>query len=142
MAKLGLVDRLVEAAGKALEAGARGLVLINTLRAMVIDVYAMRPVLGNSVGGLSGPAIHPVAVRAVYEVYREHSCDIIGVGGVEDWRSAAELILAGARAVQVGTAIVTRGEQIIGEIVKGLEDYLNEVGVNSLEELVGAAHKR
>jgi len=142
LAKLGLVDRLVEAAGKALEAGARGLVLINTLRAMVIDVYAMRPVLGNSVGGLSGPAIHPVAVRAVYEVYREHSCDIIGVGGVEDWRSAAELILAGARAVQVGTAIVTRGEQIIGEIVKGLEDYLNEVGVNSLEELVGAAHKR
>lgn len=142
LAKLGPVDRLVEAAGRALGAGARGLVLINTLRAMTIDVYAMRPVLGNRVGGLSGPAIHPVAVRAVYEVYREHGCDIIGVGGVEDWRTAAELILAGARAVQVGTAIVTHGEHVIKEILGGLEKYLAEVGAGSLEELVGAAHRQ
>ncbi|ABM80133.1 dihydroorotate dehydrogenase PyrD [Hyperthermus butylicus] len=141
IAKLGYVDRLVEAVGKALEAGARAVTLINTLPAMMIDVYAMKPVLGNLVGGLSGPAIHPVAVRAIYEVYREYRIDIIGAGGVEDWRTAAELVLAGARAVQVGTALVTRGLRVIGEIVQGLERYMEEVGVESIEELVGAAHR-
>ncbi|KSW12773.1 dihydroorotate dehydrogenase [Pyrodictium occultum] len=141
LAKLGVVDRLVEVAGKALEAGARGLVLINTIRAMAIDVYAMKPVLGHGVGGLSGPAIHPVAVRAVYEVYREYRTDIIGVGGVEDWRTAAEMILAGARAVQVGTAVITRGETVISEIVQGLQKYLQEVGATSIQDVVGAAHK-
>lgn len=141
LAKLGFSDSLVDSASAALEAGARGLTLINTLPGMAIDVYAMKPILGHGVGGLSGPAIHPIAVRAVYEVYRELKADIIGVGGVEDWRSAAELILAGARAVQVGTALVTHGLTVVSEIVRGLERYLEEIGAKSLEELVGAAHK-
>ena len=140
-AKLGMSDRLLDSASAALEAGARALVLINTIRAMRIDVWAKKPVLGNRVGGLSGPAIHPVAVRAVYEVYGETGADIVGVGGVEDWETAVELVLAGARAVQVGTAIVTRGEQVIAEILEGIGKYLELVGARSLEELVGAAHR-
>jgi dihydroorotate dehydrogenase (NAD+) catalytic subunit len=141
IAKLGYVDRLIESASAALEAGARGLTLINTLPAMIIDVYSMRPILGNKVGGLSGPAIHPVAVRAVYEVYRELKAEIIGVGGVEDWKTAAELILAGAKAVQVGTALITRGLGVVRDIVEGLRRYVREIGAKSLEDLVGAAHK-
>ena len=141
-AKLGLVDNIVDAATRMLEAGAKGLVLINTLPAMMIDVYAAVPVLGNRVGGLSGPAIHPVAVRAVYEVYAETGAPVIGVGGVEDWASAAELILAGASAVQVGTGIVRRGEQVICEVARGLEEWLSRVGYASLSDAVGAAHKR
>ncbi len=140
-AKMGLVDRLADRAAELLEAGAAGLVLINTLPGMVIDVYAARPVLGNRVGGLSGPAIHPVAVRAVYEVYRETGAPVIGVGGVEDWVSAAELVLAGAGAVQVGTGIVRRGEQVICSIVEGLEKWLGEMGAGSISELVGAAQR-
>jgi dihydroorotate dehydrogenase (NAD+) catalytic subunit len=141
LAKLGLSDRLAEAAAAALEAGARGLVLINTVRAMRIDVWARRPILGNRVGGLSGPAIHPIAVRAVYEVYREHGCDIIGVGGVEDWETAAEMILAGAKAVQVATAVIERGEGVLLEIARGLHRYLEETGASGIEELVGAAQR-
>jgi len=141
-AKLGFVDNLADAASRMLGAGARGLVLINTLPAMMIDVYAGVPVLGNRVGGLSGPAIHPVAVRAVYEAYAETGAPIIGVGGVEDWASAAELILAGAAAVQVGTGIVRRGGQVICETVRGLKEWLETVGYRSLSEAVGAAHRR
>ncbi len=139
-AKLGLSDRVLDSASAALEAGAEGLVLINTIRAMRIDVWAKKPVLGNRVGGLSGPAIHPIAVRVVYEVYGETGADIVGVGGVEDWETAVEMVLAGARAVQVGTAIVTKGEQVVLEILEGMRRYLELVGAKSLEELVGAAH--
>ena len=142
LAKLGLSDRVTESASAALEAGARGLVLINTVRAMRIDVWARRPILGNRVGGLSGPAIHPVAVRIVYEVYGETGADIIGVGGVQDWETAVELILAGAKAVQVGTALVTQGEQIVSGIVAGIEKYLEAIGAKSLDEIVGSAHRR
>ncbi|BEP17235.1 dihydroorotate dehydrogenase [Pyrofollis japonicus] len=142
LAKLGLSDRILESAGAALEAGARGLVLINTIRAMRIDVWAKTPILGNIVGGLSGPAIHPIAVRVVYEVYAEHGADIVGVGGVYDWETAVELILAGARAVQVGTAIIAKGEQVISEIVDGLRRYLKVIGAQGISEIVGAAHRR
>ncbi len=138
-AKLGVVDRLIEVAGKALEAGAGALVLINTVRAMAIDVYARKPVLGHGVGGLSGRPLHPLAVRAVYEVYREYGAEIVGVGGVFDWRSAAELILAGARALQLGTALVLRGERVVKEILEGLDRYLAETGSTRLAEMVGAA---
>jgi dihydroorotate dehydrogenase (NAD+) catalytic subunit len=139
IAKLGVSDRLVEAASRALEAGARGLTLINSVRAMKIDVYTARPVLSNRVGGLSGPAIHPIAVRAVYEVYRETGADIFGVGGVETWEDAAELMMAGARAVQVGAAIVEKGPRVLGEIAEGLRRFLWIQGYRSVEEIVGAA---
>lgn len=141
IAKLGLSDRLVDSAVKALEAGARALTLINSVKAMKIDVYTKKPVLSNKVGGLSGPAIHPIAVRAVYEVYKETKADIIGVGGVRDWETAVELILAGAKAVQVGAMILEKGELIVTEIIRGIEKYLWVEGIQSVRDLVGLAHK-
>ncbi|MEM4507585.1 MAG: dihydroorotate dehydrogenase PyrD [Acidilobaceae archaeon] len=140
LAKLGLTDRVVEAAGKAIDAGARGLVLINTIKAMVVDVYALKPVLSNIYGGLSGPPIHPIAVRVVYDVYKEYGVDIIGSGGVSNWIDAAEFIIVGARAVQVGTALVLRPTTVF-EILEGLRKWTSELGFKRIEDLVGAAHK-
>jgi len=141
IAKLGVSDRLLEVAESSLEAGARGLTLINTVRAMRIDVYNIRPSLGHGIGGLSGPAIHPIAVRAVYEVYRELRPDIVGAGGVERWEDAAELILAGARAVQVGSGLVRRGLQVIGEVRRGLSEYMDYMGFRSISDMAGAANR-
>ncbi len=137
--KLGYVDKLVETASKALEVGASGLTLINTLRAMVIDVDAMKPVLSNKVGGLSGRAIHPIAVRAVYEVYKETKAPIIGVGGVYTWRDAVELILAGASAIQIGTALVDEGPKVFSEVSAGIAWWLKSKGFKTLKEAVGLA---
>lgn len=139
IAKLGLVDRLVEVSFAALEAGARALTLINSVKAMKIDIYAAKPVLGNRVGGLSGKAIHPIAVRAIYEVYKELHPDIIGVGGVFSWEDAIELIMAGARAIQIGTAIIYYGPGIVKEIVEGMRKFLEQQGFRSIKEIVGYA---
>ncbi len=141
LAKLGLSDKVVESAGKALEAGAGGLVLINTVKAMYIDVYALRPVLTAVYGGLSGPPIHPIAVRIIYDVYKEYGADIVGVGGVFDWMTAAEFIVAGAKAIQVGTALVSN-DKVVEEILDGLRKWLQHHSAKSISELVGAAHKR
>jgi len=133
---------LVPIAEKAVEAGADGVVAVNTIRAMAIDVDFRRPVLTSVYGGLSGPALHPIAVRCVYEVYEAlGDVPIIGVGGVITWRDAVELMLAGARAVGVGTGIMYRGLEIFRELRKGLEAYMEKYGFTTPEELVGAAHK-
>lgn len=141
LAKLGLADRVVEASGKALEAGARGLTLINTVKAIAIDVYSAKPILSNIHGGLSGPPIKPIAVRVVYDVYREYEADIVGCGGITSWVDAAEFILAGARAVQVGTALALR-PGVVREIIEGLEQWAARLGARSVSDLVGAAHRR
>ncbi|MCS7103265.1 MAG: dihydroorotate dehydrogenase [Candidatus Korarchaeum sp.] len=120
----------------AVDAGANALNAVNTFRAMYIDVEAMRPVLSNKFGGLSGPAIKPIAVRCVYEL--ADLCDVIGTGGVETWRDAAEMVLAGAKAVGIGTAVRRRGLGVFSEINSGLESYLLRKGL-SLRELVGRA---
>ncbi|MCY0867793.1 MAG: dihydroorotate dehydrogenase PyrD [Desulfurococcus sp.] len=138
IAKLGLSDRVVESAGRALEAGARALTLINTIKAMAIDVYVMKPILSNKHGGLSGPPIHPIAVRVVYDVYKEYKPEIIGAGGVSTWIDAAELILAGAKAIQVGTALLYNS-RIVAELKDGLLKWIKSLGYSRLEELVGRA---
>ncbi|MEM3740096.1 MAG: dihydroorotate dehydrogenase [Candidatus Korarchaeum sp.] len=120
----------------AVDGGADALNAVNTVRAMYIDVEAMRPVLSNRFGGLSGPAIRPIAVRCVYEL--ADLCDLIGTGGVETWRDAAEMILAGAKAVGIGTALRRKGLGVFSEINRGLESYLLRKGL-SLRELVGRA---
>ena len=140
IAKLGLSDKILASAGRALEKGAKTLTLINTIRALAIDVYSMKPILTNIFGGLSGRSIHPIAVRVVYEVYREYRPEIIGVGGVFTWEDAAEFILAGARAVQIGTALI-KNPRIVQEILRGLVQWLEAVEAERLESLVGAAHK-
>lgn len=140
IAKLGLCDRIVESAGKALEAGSRALTLINTVKAMAIDVYSMKPVLSNKYGGLSGPPLKPIAIKVVYDVYREYKAEIIGCGGVSSWKDAAEFIVAGARSIQVGSAFL-KNPGVVKDILEGLEKWLQVIGARSLEELVGAAHK-
>ncbi len=138
IAKLGLSDSIVKSCEKALSAGAKALTLINTVKAMFIDVYSAKPVLSNIFGGLSGPPIHPIAVRVVYEVYRELKPEIIGCGGVSRWSDAAELILAGAKAIQVGTALMNGGGAIT-HILKGLEEWLEVMGLKDIEEALGLA---
>jgi len=139
-AKLGPWDNVTEVVAKVLEAGAKALVLTNTIKAMKIDVYSMKPVLTAGVGGLSGDALHPIAVRVVYEVFKEFHCDIVGVGGVKDSETAIEFLLAGAKAVQVVSAVIRGGPQVINEIVRGIENYMNEVGIASLDKIIGGAH--
>ena len=131
-----MVPDIVSLGRSAFESGADALNAINTIRAMYIDVEAMTPVLSNKFGGLSGPAIRPVAVRCVYEL--AGICDVIGTGGVETWRDAVEMMLAGARAVGIGTAIYRRGLGVFEEINRGLESYLMRKGL-SLREIIGRA---
>ena len=140
--KLGLQDNIVELARRVEGKGADVIVAINTVKAMAIDVYARKPVLSNIYGGLSGPAIHPIAVRVVYELYENVSIPIIGVGGVEDWYDALELILAGAKAVEIGTAIYRKGIGVFREVCRGILEYIESEGFNTVNDPVGLAHKR
>lgn len=140
IAKLGLCDRVVVSAEKALEAGASALTLINTIKAMSIDVYSLKPVLSNKYGGLSGPPIKPIAVRVVYEVYGELGAEIIGCGGISSWKDVAEMISAGARAVQIGTAYA-KNKRVVSEVLSGLKNWLQLIEYKSLQEVIGVAHK-
>ncbi len=142
IAKLGFSDNYLKSSGKALEGGAKALTLINTVKAMVIDVYSAKPILSNVFGGMSGPPIHPIAVRVVYDVYREYKPEIIGVGGVTDWVSAAELILAGAGALQVGSVLAAKPKEVVNSIIEGLREWVSELGYERIRDLVGLAHKR
>jgi len=120
--------------------GADAVVAINTLKAMAIDVQSGYPILGNRFGGLSGPAVKPVAVRCVYELALALEIPVIGVGGVSCWEDAAEMIMAGAHAVQVGTAMI-RGYSVFREINEGLSRYLEKKSL-MLEDIVGLALRR
>jgi len=120
------------------DAGADAVSLVNTFLAMAIDVETRRPVLSNVMGGLSGPAIRPIAVRMVYECREQVRIPIVGMGGITDARDALEFILAGATAVQIGTANFT-DPFIWSKLRAGLEDYGERHGVERISELVGAA---
>ena len=132
------VTSLEEIAGAALEGGADGLSLINTVLGMAIDVDARRPRLAGVVGGLSGPAIHPIAVKAVHEVHRAFpGVAILGQGGITGATGALELILAGASAVAVGTGNFTN-PRLAAEVSTGIGAYMEREGIGSVGELVGA----
>jgi len=136
------VADLAEVAGAALGAGAEAVTLVNTVLAMAIDVETRRPRLGSGPagGGLSGPAIHPVAVRAVFDIRAAHpDATIIGVGGVMSGRDAVELMMAGADAVQVGTATF-RDPRAPVRILGELERWCSKHGVRRVRELRGVAH--
>jgi len=135
-----MTPSIVEIGKAAVDGGADGIVAINTIRAMAIDIYARRPILSNKFGGLSGPAIKPIAVRCVYELYEAVRVPIIGAGGILNWQDAVEFILAGATAVEIGTAIAIRDLNIFREIKEGLIRYMVEEGFNSIKELIGIAH--
>jgi dihydroorotate dehydrogenase (NAD+) catalytic subunit len=123
------------------EAGADALSLINTLVGMTIDVNARRPRLNYGTGGLSGPAIRPIAVRMVYEVARVVSIPLIGIGGIASVSDALEFILAGASAVQIGTANYY-DPGVTVKVVDGLSQYCEREGLESIAAVIGAAVER
>jgi dihydroorotate dehydrogenase (NAD+) catalytic subunit len=126
----------------AVEAGADALTAVNTLKALAIDSDTMLPILSNKKGGLSGPALKPVALRCVYDIREElPDVSIIGCGGVTDWQDAVEFLLAGASAVQVGTAIALEDLNVFQAITKGLEVYLRKKHYRSVREIVNLAHR-
>ncbi len=134
------VTNIVEIA-KIVEAnGADAISLINTLLGMKIDLKTRKPLLGNTMGGLSGPAVKPVAVRMVYQVYKAVNIPIIGMGGISSVEDALEFIMAGAKLISIGTGIFPNPLLPL-EIKYGLEKYCEENGLENISELVGAAHR-
>ncbi|HET7481715.1 MAG TPA: dihydroorotate dehydrogenase, partial [Actinomycetota bacterium] len=132
------VTSLPEIAEAAINAGADALSLINTVFGMAIDVETRLPKLAGTIGGLSGPAIHPVAVRAVYEIHRTFpEIPIIGQGGVSTAEDALQLIIAGASAVAVGTTNFIDPRATL-KIAEGIAEYMDRHGVTNVAELVGS----
>ena len=124
------IARAVEAAG------ADAVSLINTLLGMRIDINSRRPVLRNNVGGMSGPAVFPIAVRMVWQVANAVKIPVVGMGGVSSAEDAVEMMMAGASAVQVGAAIFTDPYAPV-KIAEGLNDWLDSRGISSVREIIG-----
>jgi dihydroorotate dehydrogenase (NAD+) catalytic subunit len=120
--------------------GAAAISAINTLRALAIDVRLRRPVLAHGLGGLSGAAIKPVGLACVWQIFDKVSIPVIGVGGIMTADDALEYVMAGARAVEIGTAVAFDGISIFGRLARDLEHRLDELGFSRLEEAVGVAH--
>ena len=135
------VTDIVDLAQVASNAGADALTAVNTVRAMAIDTETALPVLGNTRGGLSGPAIKPIALRAVYDIYQQVKTPIVGCGGVTTWQDAVEFLLAGATTIQIGTAIAIYDPNIFQTINRGLTAYLKKKNYRSMKEIVGQAHR-
>jgi dihydroorotate dehydrogenase (NAD+) catalytic subunit len=132
------VTSIVEIAEAVADAGADALCLINTLRGMAIDVARRKPLLGNICGGLSGPAIKPVALHMVYQVAGRVKLPIVGCGGIMSAQDALEFIMAGASAVEVGTAQFVNPRALL-DVLEGIEEFMRREGVKDISELVGAA---
>ncbi len=135
------VTDITETAEVAAKAGADAITAINTVKAMAIDAETALPILSNTRGGLSGPAIKPIALRCVYDIYERVKVPIMGCGGVTTWQDAVEFLLAGASAVQIGTAIAEKGTGIFQSVNRGLTAYLKKKGFRSVNEIVGLSHR-
>ena len=133
------VTDIAEIAKACEAAGADGISLINTLMGMRIDLKTRKPVIANKMGGFSGPAIFPVEVRMVYQVYDAVKIPIIGMGGVSSARDVIEMMLAGAAAVQVGAANLV-DPYACKNIIEELPEVMEKFGINSLEEIIGGSH--
>ena len=135
------VTDIVKIAAAVAEAGADALCLINTLRGMAIDIKRRRPVLGNVRGGLSGPAVKPVALYMTYQVAHAVKIPVIGCGGISSGQDALEFIMAGATAVQVGTATF-RNPCAALNILEEIEQFMEDEGIRDINALVGVAHRQ
>lgn len=133
------VSDIVSIAKACEEAKCDAITAINTVRAMKIDINAKMPVLANKFGGLSGPSIKPLAISAVYEISKETDLPVLGCGGVTTGEDAVEFMMAGASAVQIGTAVLHRGISVFKKITREIEDFMDQNGYTRVEELVGAA---
>ena len=134
------VTDIVEIGEAASRGGADAVVAINTVRGMAIDIHSGYPILGNLYGGLSGPAVRPVAVKCVYDLYRALDIPVIGVGGIGSWQDVVEMMMAGASAVQVGSAVYDN-VNIFSEITTGLSAFL-KANDYCLHDITGLAHRK
>jgi len=135
------VTDIVEVAEAAVKAGADALTAVNTVRAMAIDAETTLPILSNKRGGLSGPAIKPIALRCVYDICERMKVPVMGCGGITNWRDAVEFIMAGASAVQIGTAIALKSSSVFKTVNRGVEAYLKKKKFRSVNEIVGLSHR-
>ncbi|WP_406656800.1 dihydroorotate dehydrogenase [Methanolobus sp. ZRKC2] len=134
------VTDIVSIGEAAQRGGADAIVAINTVRGMAIDIHSGYPVLGNRFGGLSGKAVNPVAIKCVYDLYAALDVPIVGVGGVSNWEDAVEMMMAGASAVQIGSAVYD-GVDVFRNVADGIDSFLLEKGW-SVEDITGLAHRR
>ncbi len=134
------VKDITEIAKAVEEAGADAISLINTVAGMKIDINTKKPVLGNISGGLSGPAVKPIAIKMVYDCYKAVSIPIIGMGGIENYKDAIEFIIAGASAISIGTANFTN-PYVSKEVLEGIKKYMKDNNIEDINELVGMSHR-
>jgi dihydroorotate dehydrogenase (NAD+) catalytic subunit len=131
----------IKAIAKAVEkGGGDGIVAINPVKALVIEPELRMPVLSNEYGGLSGRAIKPIGLRCVYDIFEEVGIPIIGVGGIENGMDAVEYMMAGANAVEIGSAVRWRGPEVFGNVCKEIQAFMSENGFSSVGEMIGIAH--
>jgi len=135
------VHDIKEIAHAAERAGADAITAINTATAMAIDINARKPILANKIGGLSGPALKPIAVRCVYEIYETVKIPIIGTGGITYGKDALEMIMAGSTAIGIGTGIYYRGLNVFKKVCNEMEKWMKKNKVKNLDEIRGCAHK-
>lgn len=131
---------ITEVAKAAEAAGADGITAINTLSGMIIDIKQRRPILTNKVGGISGPAIRPMGVRSVFNLYKTVKIPIIGTGGINTGEDAIQYIMAGATAVGIGSGVYYRGIDVFKKVTDEIIKYMEEEGYNSLDEIRGIVH--
>ena len=142
IAKVGLgTSNYLDTVSAAIESGINAITAINTVRAIAIDVETQRPILSNKFGGLSGTPIKPIALRCVYEIALKHDIPIIGCGGISTWEDAVEFFLAGASAIQLGSAIGNNWIDVFEEINVGILQYMKRKNYSSIKEMVGNAKK-
>jgi dihydroorotate dehydrogenase (NAD+) catalytic subunit len=135
------VPDIARIAAAVVEAGADAITAINTMPGMVIDAASGQPILANRVGGISGPALKPIALRCVYEIAQAMAVPIIGTGGVSSGQDAAEMLMAGASVVGVGSAVYQRGVSALQEIGQELADFMTCHNLSSIESLRGRSHE-
>lgn len=131
------VTDITEIAEAVQKAGADAIALINTFPAMAVDIETKKPLLGNITGGMSGPAIKPMALKMVWDVFNKVSVPILGIGGIMSYKDALEFIICGATAVQVGTASFVNPETVV-EVIEGIEKYLKKNKMGDIKKLVGS----
>jgi len=142
IAKVGLGSSdYLETVRASCEAGIDAITAINTIRAMAIDVETTRPILSHKIGGLSGTPIKPIAVRCVYEIASKFDIPIIGCGGISSWEDAVEFMLAGASAIQIGSAVAEKWVGVFSKINNGISKYMERKNFQKIQDMIGIAKK-
>lgn len=135
------VTDIASIAKAAEEGGADAVSAVNALLGMIIDTTSGKPILTNKMGGISGPAVKPIAIRCIYQIRKTVKIPLIGIGGINTGKDAVEMMMAGATAIGVGSAVYYRGIDCFGKINKEMEEFLKLKGLSSLSSLRGTAHK-